>query len=248
MSMEKPFRKISELVAALANADKGMNAGTLKLEGLETACNDARELFERLVVLRHKARESSVGGDQKGLGPVPSEVVGSKEEKLPAEVSRNLVEDPVPLRLDTRPMEVGSRQTSLIEAIESIADPAETGRTPTPKPESPAKTEKPSTQESPTKGQTARPKAPPSVAEKLERAAVADLGKAISLSHKFWFVAELFNGDRINYERSIDKLNAFTSLELAETFVREEVLDKLKKPADPEAVTTFTDLVKRRHG
>nr|MBP6642960.1 hypothetical protein [Flavobacteriales bacterium] len=81
--MEKPFRKISELVAALANAEKGMNAGTLKLDGLETACNDARELFERLVVLRHKARESAVGGDQKSVDTLPTEMVATGPEKEP---------------------------------------------------------------------------------------------------------------------------------------------------------------------
>lgn len=248
MSMEKPFRKISELVAGLVAADKGLNAGTLKLEGLETACNDARELFERLVVLRHKARESTVGGDQKSGDQLSPEALSSVVEQASPIVSPTLVEEPVPVRLDTRPMEANPRQTSLIEAIESIGEPAAAEKTPTPTMEGSAKTVKPATQESPTKAPVARPKAPPSVAEKLEKAAVADLGKAISLSHKFWFVAELFNGDRINYERSIDKLNAFTSLGQAETFVREEVLDKLKKPADPEAVTTFTDLIIRRHG
>jgi len=240
MSMEKPFRKISELVAALANADKGMNAGTLKLDGLETACNDARELFERLVVLRHKARESAVGGDKKSVDAAPSEMVATGSEKEPTSAATSVVEEPTPLRLDTRPMETNPRQTSLIEAIESIEEPAPPEKATAPK--------RPVAEEAPVKSPVARPKAPPSVAEKLERAAVADLGKAISLSHKFWFVAELFNGDRINYERSIEKLNLFTSLEQAETFVKEEVLDKLKKPADPEAVTTFTDLVKRRHG
>ncbi|HQV74194.1 MAG: hypothetical protein KBA60_03370 [Flavobacteriales bacterium] len=238
--MEKPFRKISELVAALANAEKGMNAGTLKLDGLETACNDARELFERLVVLRHKARESAVGGDQKSVDTLPTEMVATGPEMEPTNAANNLVEEPTPLRLDTRPMETNPRQTSLIEAIESIEEPAPPEKAPAPK--------RPVVEEVTAKSPVTRPKAPPSVAEKLEKAAVADLGKAISLSHKFWFVAELFNGDRINYERSIEKLNLFTSLEQAETFVKEEVLDKLKKPADPEAVTTFTDLVKRRHG
>lgn len=239
MSMEKPFRKINDLVSALANADKGLNAGTLELEGLETACTDARELFERLVVLRHKARESAVEAEQKSAGPSPVKAAAAPVEKEPADQPRSAVEEPVPVRLDTRPMDVNPRQTSLIEAIESIAEPVVTEKSPEPKRTAP--------EEAAAKTPVARPKAPPSVAEKLEKAAVADLGKAISLSHKFWFVAELFNGDRINYERSIEKLNAFTSLEQAETFVKEQVIDQLKKPADPEAISTFTDLVKRRH-
>lgn len=227
--MEKPFRKISELVAALAEAEKGLNAGSFKLDGLETACTDARELFERLIVLRHKARESVVGGE----GKVPEATA-----QAPAKLAKEEVEEATSLRLDTRPMEVSSRQTSLIEAIESTEAPAAEKAQEVTEPAKPSRT---------VKEAVARPKAPPSVAEKLEKAAVADLGKAISLSHKFWFVAELFNGDRITYEKSIEKLNASKNLAEAESFVQEEVIAKLKKPADPEAITTFTDLVRRRH-
>ncbi len=244
MSTDKPFRKIKELVAALAQAEKGMNAGTLKLEGLETACDDARELFERLVVLRHKARESTVGG---GPVKIPDEAAaelakpsGQSVVKAPkAPSSSSVASEPESLRLDTRPMEVPSRQTSLIEAIERTeqSEPEEKATEVTETAKS-AKSEP---------GPRSKTKGPPSVAEKLERAAVADLGKAISLSHKFWFVAELFNGDRINYEKSIDKLNAFKNLDEAESFVQQEVIAKLKKPADPEAVATFSDLVQRRY-
>jgi hypothetical protein len=242
MSTDKPFRKINELVAALAAAEKGMNTGTLKLEGLETACDDARELFERLIVLRHKARESAVGG---GPVKIPHEAAADilkQVEPSVKEATRTsdspTASEPEPVRLDTRPMEVSSRQTSLIEAIENTEqiEPSEKATS--------KDTSKGSKSEKAPQGKS---KAPPSVAEKLEKAAVADLGKAISLSHKFWFVAELFNGDRITYEKSIDKLNAFKNLVEAEAFVQQEVIAKLKKPADPEAVATFTNLVQRRY-
>ena len=81
----------------------------------------------------------------------------------------------------------------------------------------------------------------------MEKASTADLSKIITLSHKFWFVAELFNGDRITYEKSIDKLNGFGDLKSAQAFVADEVVAKLKKPADPEALSTFEELVKRRY-
>ena len=87
----------------------------------------------------------------------------------------------------------------------------------------------------------------PTLAEKLEQAAIPDLAKAISLSHKFWFVAELFNGDRITYDKSIDRLNTMPDGAAAQAFVQAEVIDKLRKPADPEALATFTELVKRRY-
>lgn len=214
MKSEKPFRRINDLVTALSNVSAELGSGTLQLEGLETACDDARELYERLVVLRHKARESAAGAGK----PAPASTNKLREAPLTDE---SAPEQPA-MRLDTRPApEVSSRQTSLIEAIEHT----EQERT------VPASGKHPA----------------PSLAEKLEKAAVSDLNKAISLSHKFWFVAELFNGDRQAYEKGVERLNTFASLSEATAFIQEEVIAKLKKPADPEALATFNDLVQRRY-
>jgi hypothetical protein len=60
-------------------------------------------------------------------------------------------------------------------------------------------------------------------------------------------VAELFNGDRINYDKTIDRLNTLASHTEAQAFLQAEVLGKLKKPADPEALATFQELIKRRY-
>lgn len=216
MNSEKPFRRINDLVAALSQVSAELGSGTLHLEGLETACDDARELYERLVVLRHKARETATSTGKSAPTAVnrPREVAPATERPADAPA----------MRLDTRPApEVASRQTSLIEAIEHTEQqqaapagvkPAEQG---------------------------------PSLAEKLEKAAVSDLNKAITLSHKFWFVAELFNGDRQAYEKGVERLNGFKDIAEADAFIRDEVVARLKKPADPEALATFHDLVQRRY-
>lgn len=221
MGKDKGFRKMGELVAALTEADRAMGAGTLGLEGLETACSNARELYERLVVLRHKAREAALSGAAEA--PVPVE----------QPVKRTALAEPQAIRLDTRPPEASPRQTSLIDAIADTEPPAPVSAPAPPRPE-PARTE---------------PKAAPrgTVAERMEKASIPDLGKAISLSHKFWFVAELFNGDRITYEKSIDKLNTFANVDEARAFIDAEVVAKLKKAADPEALATFNELVQRRY-
>lgn len=212
MSNDEPFRNINELVAALLAASRELGDGSLELDGLETACTDARELYERLVVLRHKARES-VSAPGQGGG-----------NKLRERDSQSRAQEPAPVRLDTRPAtDTSSRQTSLIDAIAST----EQGD------------KKPVRKE--TGAQT------PSLAEKLEKAAVEDLNKAISLSHKFWFVAELFNGDRAAYDKGVEQLNNFKDMSEARDFLEKEVVGKLKVPADPEALATFTDLVQRRY-
>jgi hypothetical protein len=232
MGKDKGFRTIQELVSALTDAERGLTSGELDLEGLETACSDARELYERLVVLRHKAREAALTPPTRSAAPTPT----SKENR-PTEERK--VSEPLSVRLDTRPPVVSPRQTSLIEAIEATAD-AEVTHERTAEmmavPEAPSK---------PT-GTTA-PKGPTTLAEKLEKASISDLSKAISLSHKFWFVAELFGGDRITYDKSIGLLNALGDKEKAIVYMETEVLAKLKKPADPEALATFMDLIERRY-
>lgn len=223
MSTDKPFRRIGDLVAALAQVEQRLSSGDVQREQLEAACADAQELFERLIVLRHKAREASLtGSPTPGTASAPRMRTehGAAKEAEPAQPPNA----ERPLRLDTRPApDTSSRQTSLIEAI--------------------AHTESKLAEADEGKG----PKGAPNVATQLERAPVTDLGRSISLSHKFWFVAELFNGDRIAYDKGIEKLNAMNGRAEAEAFVRTEVIARLKKPADPEALTTFTDLVQRRY-
>jgi hypothetical protein len=230
MGKDKGFRTIGDLVSALAVADCGLGSGALDLDGLEAACSDARELYERLVVLRHKAREAAASGQQRSAAVA---------EPLPPPPAPDLAGPETPtMRLDTRPPAVSPRQTSLIEAIEATAEPEAPGPLHAPMPE---------TTPSTVVDKQPAPQAGPTLAEKLEKASITDLSKAISLSHKFWFIAELFGGDRITYDKSIGLINALGDREKAFAFVETEVLAKLKKPADPEALSTFMDLVERRY-
>ncbi len=241
MGKDKGYRTIQELVSALADAERGLASGALQMEGLETACNDARELYERLVVLRHKARESAATSIARNTYKVepPAAVV--------AEASAE-VEGPAPLRLDTRPPAVSPRQTSLIEAIEETSEEIETPTPVAPIAKEAAPAPSSSVAATTSVAEAAAPaKAGATLAEKLEKASITDLSKAISLSHKFWFVAELFGGDRIFYDKSIGLLNALGDKENAINYVENDVLSKLKKPADPEALSTFMDLIDRRY-
>ena len=255
MAKDKAFRNMNELIAALAQTERELASGTLGVEGLETACGDARELYERLIVLRHKARETAVAQPVMAEpAPAPALAPGPAPAPTPAPAP-----DPPSIRLDTRPPEVSPRQVSLIEAIEAtekepelaldLAPAAPKSKAPAPAPAAaPAPAPAPaSAAPAPAPVPDKTPKAGPTLAEKLERASIADLAKAISLSHKFWFVAELFNGDRITYDKTIDRLNSLTDHAEAQTLIDSEVIAKLRKPADPEALATFHELVKRRY-
>lgn len=57
--------------------------------------------------------------------------------------------------------------------------------------------------------------------EKLEQAPVNDLREAIGINDKFQFINELFNGDMDQYNKVLDELNSFSSLQGALTYLSE---------------------------
>jgi len=92
--------RLAALVAALSGRIGELEKGTLDLEGLEKAAQEARELHEQLVVLRHKAREEKVKSARAPAAPPPP------------------VSEPPPIRLDVSSPLGDPRQITLIEAIE----------------------------------------------------------------------------------------------------------------------------------
>ncbi|MBP8822398.1 MAG: hypothetical protein KBH07_01985 [Flavobacteriales bacterium] len=219
---------MNELIHSLQESMDHLEQGKLGLEELERCVASAQAVYERLVVLRHKAREAAVTGGKPPGGAAAQETAPVAAEAGPA----------ASIRLDTRPPEAHPQQTSLIDAIaetEQTAPPAPEGQPrPTPAPKPVAKAAPPAVER------------PATVADKLEQAPVADLRKAIALSQKFWFVAELFKGDRKQYEEAIDQLNKMERLAEAEAYVQQEVIAKLPEPPGEEVAKSFKDLLQRR--
>jgi hypothetical protein len=221
---------------------RDLDAGRLDLNGLDKACADAQALYERLVVLRHKAREG------KQAPPLPEPPV---VKEPPPEVATEM---PV-MRLETRPTEVPPRQTSLIDAIaetETPGAPQVEPSAPATKPVAKADAQAPvrpaaqPAQRPERSGERSSVPKGATLADKLEHAAIPDLHKAIALSQKFWFVAELFGGQRERYEKAIDAINALGSVEDARTFIAKEVVAKAARPPAEDAMQAFNELVDRR--
>lgn len=248
MSEANPTERMHLLWDSVRQALRDLDAGKLDLDGLDRASADAQALYERLIVLRHKAREAKRVADS-----APPVVKEPPPVIAPPELPN--------MRLDTRPTEVPIWQTSLIDAIaETETPPAPKSPAPQPAPPSTAPVkavrEEEPTKAAPTDGSVppkAKPaksaeKAPkgPTLADKLESAPVADLHKAIALSQKFWFVAELFGGQRERYEKAIDAINALKSVEDAHTFIATEIVAKAARPPAEDALQALNELVGRR--
>jgi hypothetical protein len=254
MSNTKAFRSMSDLIDGLKRAEAGLRGGSLSLEALDSASADARELYERLIVLRHKAREHTLGkpaqeakpavAEKKQAAPPPSANATSEpvivEAKPSAPVSAAPKPEapaapatPTPIRLNIRPSEQREAEEAMAEAEPSVMKTA-------------AEYLK---EAQASKGVTAQPSAikmAESVAEKLERAKITDLAKAITLSDKFWFIKELFGGDAKAYEVGVSLLNSAKDHAEAKSFLNEELLTKLKNPPDAEALEAFSELIERR--
>ena len=219
---EKAFQRIHELARELGERLKALDAGKLDRPGLEAATEEARELYERLVVLRHKARE---GERPKAASPP----LGETPKAVPPKPGPNPEAPPVleaadaPIRLDTRPAD--PKQVSLMDVIAESEAPKEKAKV------------KPG----------AKADGAPTLKEKLEPAPLPDLAKGIPRSDKFWFVAELFGGDRVAFEQGVEALNGREDLADAQGYLKAEVLGKLKKAPDEEALAAFEELLQRRY-
>ncbi len=71
---------------------------------------------------------------------------------------------------------------------------------------------------------------------------IADIGAAIGMNDKFYFIRELFSGDTIAYHDTIIRLNAAASLGEAMKILDESTV----MGSDPSAQSSFVDVVRRK--
>ena len=323
MSDNKGFETMRDLVRALQQAEYGLRTGELALEDLDKACHNANALHERLVVIRHKAREAHVReqamqtakaqapkqeptrselpeADAPMPGPSKTETVKAEEPR--AEMAKAEVLLAKPERTAPREGETPKTDVPKIEAAEApkpelrkmeahLAEELKPAPRPEPKAPKPELTapvqeeatvakapltvpttdrgthlmEKQQSESGTAIAETAEasgaktaaeflaafragaaPKPTPTLAEKMEKARIDDLLKAISISDRFWFTKELFNGEKAAFEKAVSQMNAASSIEEASNLLSKAIIVNPKKPANPEAQATFMELLQRR--
>lgn len=310
MSDNKGFETMRDLVRALQQAEYGLRTGDLALEDLDKACNNASALHERLVVIRHKAREAYVheqaaqAAKAQAPKPEPAELPRSEApmpEALKVEMTKAEpeAERTAPTKPGTTKPEIQKAEAPVAESrkqevrkieapiaetpkpalppqqIVPVPEPAErsvveavvakTSAAPTAikldtrpveKKESGADTAVAETEEAVGAKTAAEflaafragvaPKPTPTLAEKMEKAHIDDLLKAISISDRFWFTKELFNGEKAAFEKAVSQMNTASSIEEASALLSKAIIVNPKKPANPEARATFVELLQRR--
>jgi len=233
MNNSPKYPHLQELASSIQSHMERLKAGELTLEDLELATEQSRELYERLVVLRYKAYDESVTGQQN------VEVIHESNE---------VVADKETSKQDT------AHQVSLIDAIEEVTkeelfDDAPLFALNT-------KEETPVTN---TLFDLAALPATQSVNEMLAQtmvqhetlaqhhthAPIADLKIAITLNQRFQFSRELFKGNNQDYEVAIDLLNT-SSKEDALQYIK-SLESKYEWSNESSVARDFRTLVERRH-
>lgn len=268
MEAHDPYAQLPDLVAKLQDKLQALENGQLSATDLTHLTDTAREVYERLLVLRYKAFEAVAKNDDGNSG----------------------------FRINTAPdhLKTDDGQTSLIDAIEEIQQeevplaptlfaetevqapipvaPPVAEPEPTPEP-IPLPEPEPESEPEPAPIAVVIPEAPApaediaaapvplpeaeldinqvasaaegadqeSIAERLERAPLEQLQGNISLNQKFLMIGELFDGDSAQYEQTISAIDAAGNNNAAHSLISE-----LK--AEPgQALELIQDLVERRY-
>ncbi len=76
---------------------------------------------------------------------------------------------------------------------------------------------------------------------------VKDLKSAISLNQKLLFIKELFNGYNLAYSEAVELLNRFDSMEVADTFLKNNYAAKNNWPAKQAIVDQLYEILRRKY-
>jgi hypothetical protein len=234
MNTEPRYQTLQELADALQSSLARLAGGDLAKAELEQLTLQARELYERLVVLRHKAFESEFRGEQ-----LVAHEHKEEEERPVLSFRVQVAETP-----EVPP--VSPNQVSLIDVIEEIT-----------REESPVKEEEPAAEATALKPmQITAPEnlndrlskaipAQETLARKLESSPIGDLKRAITLNQRFQFARELFKGNNQDYEVTIDKLNNSSREDALKTL--ENLRARYEWNDESPVTQDFKELVQRRH-
>lgn len=265
------FKNLEDLVGDLEAGLRKLRAGRLEPEELTPLVMDARELCDRLVLLRFKAHEFSYevrrkapqgGVDESAADRQPvrpfrigaayqTSLIDAIEEvsREQAEEERLANEAPDLFHVLTEPDAEEETPAGMDDSVEehqpSLGPPAEApvvAEAPAPEPA----TEEPPVEQAGTEARSA-PDAAPTLAEQLERQPIGDLRTAFSLAEKYECIRMLFSDDAVEFNRVLEALEEAGNYELARHWLGQHVESFGEWDQEDPVVMRFLDKVERRY-
>ncbi|HKK38158.1 MAG TPA: hypothetical protein VJ949_01940 [Cryomorphaceae bacterium] len=235
---------IQDIINQLEELGAKLEAGRLGSEEVIEMADLSRDLYERLVVIRHKSyedlireernaevvEEPAAGPLDETLEPETPPVSSEKEviteaisEKEPEPNSDRDVEVTGPV-IPMGSAEISPNQISLIDSIEEIKR-----------------------MEQSLNDKFQEKSEEKSLAQRLKQKPIEDLTSSIGINMKFRFITQLFNEDKAAFEVSVQKLNSFGSYIEADEYIQNTLSEQYGwNPKDP-VVKELIDLAQRRY-
>ncbi len=254
--MENHFIPLQSLAQQLTDQLNHLYSGQYKKESLESMVSNARDLYERLVVLRHKAYEQEVNINSAEETPNADIEVQMPTFTLDlSEISETKIdiateEEVIPAQIESM---TDQRQVNLMDMIDEVTksdhstdiETSETFIAETPIEISSDSIQLESTPIVSLNDILSQNQNTSTILNRLEKSKIDDLKKSITMNQRFQFARELFNGDSEQYEITISALNnceADKAFEMFQNYKQKWAWDETSI-----AFIELLDLVQRRH-
>jgi len=235
---------IQDIINQLEELGAKLEAGRLGSEEVIEMADLSRDLYERLVVIRHKSYEDLIREErdaevveEPAAGPLDETLepetppVSSEKEVITEAISEKEPEPNSDRDLEVTgpviPMgsaEISPNQISLIDSIEEIKR-----------------------MEQSLNDKFQEKSEEKSLAQRLKQKPIEDLTSSIGINMKFRFITQLFNEDKAAFEVSVQKLNSFGSYIEADEYIQNTLSEQYGwNPKDP-VVKELIDLAQRRY-
>lgn len=245
---------ITEQLDALNTGIEKLKSGELKTSEVADLTDNARELYEKMVVLRHRAFEKHAGKEVKAP---ESEALNEEQQNETVTAASELAEEEVAFDFSGKSEEVATEnekdeeqetmfdfsgesseaETSVEEeqneVVEESVDAADS-----------ADTEIELTDDSLNSMFTDTREG--SLRKQLGGTAISDLKSEIGIAKKFEYINSLFAGKAEVYDRSINTLNNCEGQESARNLLN-SYAQEFNWDLDNKSIIQFIELVERRH-
>ena len=213
------YQNLNALVEEIRSELLKLENSELSLADVDAIQANARELYDRLTVLKYLAMER--------LEDDPQPNVDKDQDNDSVDVDMN----PIKLKLGNSEKKIPENQTNLLDAIEEsgVEDKVEESDLGS------------------LNQKLADASESKSIAEKLKSQPIPDLIAAIGINQKFLFMNDLFDGERDEFHNSLGELNKFDSFLDADNYIRNNLMSKYSWDMESPSAIRFMELIERRY-
>ena len=248
------FQSLDQLVKNISENINLLNNGQLNSSQIEALTENTRDLYERLIVIRHKTYEKFGESEAESTPEVEKEVIETvtelAEESIfdfaPEEVKEEVKEEVDDMMSFDFSEPIAETQPVIEE--EPIVETAVEEET-IPEVETPIEKEMSSLNDSISSASTSLNdgfKSSHSLADRLNQSKIVDLKSSIDINKKFSFITGLFAGSNEDYNEAISTLNSCTDGDQARNLLG-GLAEKHRWDVEEKTVLTFVELIERRY-